>query len=260
MCAKRTPRTLQEVVTATERSARDQICEIGRRLYARGFAAGNDGNLSCRVRRGRRDAVVCTPTLICKGFMRPRDLCVVDLDGRRLTGKRPPTSELRLHLELYRADPAIRAVVHCHPPHATAFGIAGIDIPTGILPEVEIFLGVVPRAPYETPGTPAFARTVLPFVGRANTVVLSNHGTVSWAATLEHAYWQTEILDAYCRVLLLARQLGPIARLPAAKLRELLELKQQFGAAGDPRQTGELDLYINPTFGCPNTAAPAPKA
>lgn len=230
-----------------DKAARREMCEIGRRIYARQFAAGNDGNLSCRL---SDETFLCTPTLVCKGFMKPGDLCIVDLTGRQLSGKRPRTSEVLLHLEVYRHDPAVRAVVHCHPPHATAFGIARVDLPSGILPEVEVFLGVVPRAAYETPGGPDFASTVRPFVGRANTVLLANHGTVSWGPTLERAYWNTEILDSYCRILLLAQQLGHVERLPEPKVRELLDLKERFGIDPDPRRTRGSPLYVNRGFGC----------
>lgn len=210
-----------------EAALREQMCEIGRRLYARQFVAANAGNISCRLDPQR---VLCTPTLICKGFMRPDDLCVVDLTGRQLAGKRPPTSEIRLHLEVYRHGPNVRAVVHSHPPHATAFAVAREEIPDGVLPEVDVFLGRVPRAAYGTPGGENFAASVRPFVGKANTVVLSNHGVVSWGQSVEQAYWHTEMLEAYCHVLLLARQLGGIRRLGAAELRELRELRQRFGA------------------------------
>ena len=223
----------------------EEICEIGRRIYARGFAAGNDGNISGRL---SDNTVLCTPTFVSKGFMKPDDLCTVDLDGNQLAGSRDRTSEVLLHLAIYRADPAAKAVVHCHPPHATAFGVARVDVPTGILPEAEIFLGVVPRAEYETPGSAEFAETVLPFVGRANTVILSNHGTVSWGPTVERAYWCTETLDAYCRILLLSKQLGHIERLPAPKVQELLELKESFGLPPDPRLTESTGLYVNPEF------------
>lgn len=229
-----------------ERALREQICEIGRRIYARGFSAANEGNLSCRL---SADEVLCTPTLICKGFMKPDDLCVVDLEGRRISGQRQPTSEIRLHLEIYRGDVAARAVVHCHPPHATAFAVAGEDVPTGIHPEAEVFLGVVPSAPYETPGNWNFAATIRPFLGRANTVVLRNHGTVSWAAELERAYWTTEILDSYCRVLILARQLGRVVRLPPDKVEALLDLRKQFGMPEDARRASGTGLYVNAQFG-----------
>jgi L-fuculose-phosphate aldolase len=228
---------------SAEPDLRKQICEIGRRLYAKGFAAGNDGNISHRL---TDDLVLCTPTLICKGFMKPGDICTVHLGGRQLSGALRPTSEIRLHLAIYRGDPAVRAVVHCHPPHATAFGVAHEDIPSGVLPEVEIFLGIVPRAEYETPGSEGFANAIRPFIGRANTVVLSNHGTVSWGPSLERAYWCTEMLDAYCRVLLLARQLGNVERLPAAKIEELKELSRRFGASPDPSSLWRLPSGYDP--------------
>jgi L-fuculose-phosphate aldolase len=229
----------------SEWMVRQEICDIGRRIYARQFAAGNDGNISCRL---GEDLVLCTPTMICKGFMKPDDLCTINMNGKQLSGKRPRTSEALLHLEIYKQDPAVRAVVHCHPPHATAFGVARVDIPSCILPEVEIFLGVVPRADYETPGSPSFAETIRPFIGKANTVVLSNHGTVSWGESVEKAFWHTEILDAYCRILLLAQQLGHVERLSGSKVSELLDLKERFGAGRDPRlETG--NLCVNTEFG-----------
>jgi len=241
----------------SEWQLRQDICEIGRRLYARGFVAGNDGNVSCRLSAER---VLCTPTQICKGFMKPDDLCIVDLEGHLVAGKRHPTSEILLHLEIYRADPNTGAVVHSHPPHATAFGVARVGIPSCVLPEVEVFLGIVPRAEYETPGGRSFAETVRPFIGKANTVVLSNHGTVSWGPTVEKAYWYTEILDAYCRILLLAAQIGNVERLPEAKMQELLDLKERFGVGVDPRRAVGGPLCVHTEFGrrdAPQDAAPA---
>jgi len=231
---------------ANEWEIKKEICEIGRRLYAQGFAAGNAGNISYRL---SGNAVLCTPTQICKGFMKVDDLCEVDMDGKQIAGKRKRTSEVLMHLEIYQADASAKAVVHCHPPHATAFGVARVDIPTCILPEVEVFLGVVPRADYATPGGQRFAETVRPFVGQANTVVLSNHGTVSWGPTVERAYWYTEILDSYCRMLMLAKQLGHIERLPGAKVHELLDLREQFGAGTDPRRVHGGELCVNTEYG-----------
>ena len=225
---------------------KDEICEIGRRIYDRGFAAGNDGNISFRL---ADDTVLCTPTMISKGRMTPDDLCTVDLNGKQLSGRRKTTSEVLMHLRVYQGEPTAKAVVHCHPPHATAFGVAHEDIPSGILPEVELFLGIVPRARYETPGCRNFADTLSPFFGQANTVVLDNHGVVSWGPTVERAYWHIEILDAYCRMLILAKQVGNIERLPPEKIKELLDLKSNFGAGPDPRTTGDQELYVNPNFG-----------
>lgn len=201
-----------------EASLREQVCEVGRWLYARGLVAAFDGNLSCRLDDG---SVLCTPTMICKGRMRPDDLCVVDLEGAQLRGERKRTSEILLHLEIYKHAPSATAVVHCHAPHVLAFAMTGTSIPRGILPEVEVFLGDVPVTPYETPGTAAFAKLIIPVLGQTQIAVLSNHGVVSWDSTLERAYWWTEILDAYCRVLLLSKSLGEPRRLPPDKMAEL---------------------------------------
>lgn len=209
----------------TKSSLARDLCRIGQRLYQRGFSAANDGNLSCRLGPNR---VLCTPTLISKGFMRPADLCVVDLKGRQLSGRRRRTSEILLHLELYRLRPDVGAVVHCHPPHATAFAITRREVPGGVLPEADLFLGDVPIVPYETPGTAEFARLIGPHAATACTAILKNHGTVSWAADLERAFWWTEILDAYCRILLLAEPLGEIDVLPEAKRAELRALRGAF--------------------------------
>ncbi len=225
---------------------KEQLCEIGRRVYARGFAAANDGNISCRL--SDRE-VLCSPTMICKGFMKPDDICKVDMSGNQLDGRKKRTSEILLHLEIYKADPEVKAVVHCHPPHATAFSIAGEEIPTCVLPEVEVFLGVVPTATYETPGGAEFAKTIKPFIGKSNTVVLKNHGTVSWGPTLERAYWCTEILDAYCHMLTVAHQIGRVERISEPKVRELLDLKEQFGVGVDPRRLQNADLCVNTDFG-----------
>ncbi len=205
---------------------KEQICEIGRRVYQRGFAAANDGNISIRLNDRE---VLCTPTMVSKGFMKPDDICKVDYDGKQLAGSRKRTSEVLLHLVAYKLNPNVNAVVHCHPPHATAFAVAHEPIPKCVLPEVEVFLGEVPVARYETPGGQHFAETIVPYVKDCNTILLANHGTVSWGPTLELAYFNTEIIDAYCRILILARQLGRVNYFDEQKTRELLALKKRLG-------------------------------
>jgi L-fuculose-phosphate aldolase len=228
-----------------DRSLKELICEIGRRVYNKGFAAANDGNISIRV---GEDAVLCSPTMICKGFMKPEDICAVDMQGNQIAGKRKRTSEILLHLEIMRNRPDVKACVHCHPPHATAFAVANEAIPQCILPEIEVFMGEVPIAPYETPGGQDFAATVTPFLKSTNTIILKNHGTVSFGKTLEEAYWKTEILDAYCRILLLSHQLGKVDYLNEQKSRELLDLKKKLGF-DDPRFHNEdCDLCGNSAF------------
>ncbi len=225
---------------------KQEICEIGHKVYEKGFVAANDGNISYRISENH---VLCTPTLVSKGALKPDDICLVDMTGKQLSGKKKRTSEVMLHLEIYKANPKVRAVVHSHPPHATAFSVAGEEIPTCILPEVEVFLGPIPTAVYETPGAQAFAQTILPFVNSAKIVVLKNHGVVSWGETLQQAYWWTEILDAYCRILLIAKQVGRVERISPPKVEELLDLKERFGITDDPRRLQNADLCVNIDFG-----------
>lgn len=228
-----------------DRSLKAEICEIGRRVYNKGFAAANDGNISIRV---GENEVLCSPTMICKGFMTPEDICAVDLDGNQLAGRRKRTSEVLLHLTIMKHRPDVKAVVHCHPPHATAFAVANEPIPQCILPEVEVFMGEVPIAPYETPGGQKFADTVIPFLNATNTIILKSHGTVSFGKTLEEAYWKTEILDAYCRILMLSKQLGSVDYFSEKETRELLDLKKKLGF-DDPRFHNEdCDLCGNSAF------------
>jgi L-fuculose-phosphate aldolase len=226
---------------------KQEICEIGDRLYKRGFAAANDGNITYRI---SENEVLCTPAMCCKGFLKPEEIALIDMDGKQLAGPRPRSSEALLHLEILRARPDVRSVVHCHPPHATAFAIAREAIPSCVLPEVEMFLGNVPIAPYETPGGQAFAETVRPFVDRANIIILANHGTVSYGETVERAYWRTEILDAYCRMLILAKQIGRVAYISPEQGRELLDLKQRWDIP-DPRHAAQYtgsDLFADDVF------------
>ena len=149
------------------------------------------------------------------------------------------TSEIKLHLAIMKERPEIKSVVHCHPPHATAFGIAREPVPMCVLPEVEVFLGDVPIAKYETPGSQEFADTILPFVHKSQVIILANHGTVSFGETVERAYWWTEILDAYCRMLMLARGLGSVHYFSEPEERALLNAEAEMGhgrpAAGGGR-------------------------
>lgn len=204
---------------------KQQICDMGRRAYDRGLCAANEGNISVRL---SENEVLSTPTLICKGFMQPDDLCVVDMEGAQVGGRRKCTSEVLMHLAIYKARPDLRAVVHLHPPHATAFAVAREPIPTGIAPDVELLLGEVPTAPYALTGTQAMGDAVLPFVEQAKIVLMANHGTVSYDAELEKAYWWTEMLDAYCRIVLHARQLGNAQRLTDEQLAELAEARKKW--------------------------------
>jgi L-fuculose-phosphate aldolase len=231
----------------SEWKLREQMCEIGRRVYAKGFAAANDGNISYRL---SDDRVLCTPTRVSKGFMKPDDLCIVDMEGKQVSGKRKRSSEILLHLSVMKARADVRSCVHCHPPHATAFAVAHEPIPKCTMPEFEVFLGEVALAPYETPGTQMFADTVLPYVKDTDTIILANHGTITYGSDLEDAYFKTEIIDAYCRILILTKQLGTVNYYSDEKAAELIKIKPGLGIA-DPRLVKGLencDLCGNSLF------------
>lgn len=230
------------------REIKEQICDIGKRIYDRGFAAGNDGNISYRI---SENEVLCTPTMHSKGFLTPDDICTIDMEGTQIAGAKKRSSEALLHLEIMKERPEIKSVVHCHPPHATAFAIAREPIPQGILPEVEFFLGETPIAAYETPGGEALAATILPFVKKTNVIILANHGTVSYGDTVERAYWWTEVLDSYCRMLILARSLGSVHSISKEQCWELMELKKGWGFS-DARHAEDFpteEVLNHATFG-----------
>ncbi len=257
------PRAGHEPSTPPERvfhspeaeAAKAEIVAVGRKLWQRAYVDGNGGNISCRL---GPDAVLCTPTLVSKADLTPEDLCLVDMEGKQTGGCRPRTSEILMHLEIYKAVPEAKAVVHCHPPHATAYAITGRVPPTCVIPESEVFIGKVALAPYQTPGTQAFAEAILPFVKDHNTILLANHGIACWADTVTHAEWYAEVVDTYCHTLMLAAQLGaPLTHIPPEKAADLLALKKRLGLPDERLGLQECQLCDLPEI--PGTIAlPAP--
>ncbi len=219
---------------------RELMCEVGRRMYAREFVAAHEGNLSIRLADGN---VLCTPTMHCKGFLKPEELCIIDFEMNQIAGTLKPTSEIRLHLEVFRHRPDVRAVVHSHAPHATAFAVANKPFPCGVLAEPELFLGEVALAPFEVPGTEAFAESIRPFVKQTNAILLANHGIVTYAEDLERALWMTEILDAACRTVILSGSIGGPKRLSKEQSKELVKARNRYGFA-DPRNLDDPDLDV----------------
>lgn len=206
---------------------KEEIVRTGRKLWQRQYVDGNGGNISARV---SENYVICTPTLLSKGDLQVEDLALVDLENRRICGPRPHTSELLLHLEIYKTVPEAKAVIHCHPPYATAHAVAGVVPRLNLVPEQEVFVGPVALSPYETPGTQEFARTVRPLARDHNTILLANHGVVCWADTVTHAEWYVEIVDTYCKTVLIASQLRPeLPEIPPDKIAALLAIKQKLG-------------------------------
>ena len=242
-----------------------EICEVGKKLWQRAYVDGNGGNISYRI---GENAVICTPTLLSKGDMTPNDLCLVDLEGNQLIGCRPRTSEILMHLEIYKAEPKAKGVVHCHPPHATAYAITGQVPPTCVIPECEVFVGKVALVPYETPGTQDFADLIIPYVRDHNSILLGNHGIVCWGETVTRAEWFAEILNTYCQTLILAQQLGaPVSHIPNEKAAALLAIKKRLGlpdARHDMKECQLCDLpeppggIVRPPFPPRQAAAEMP--
>src|SRR6185369_15631536 len=211
---------------------KEQICDMGRRLWQRAYVDGNGGNMAVRV---GEDIAICTPTLVSKGFMKPEDMCLVDFEGNQLGGVKKRTSEILMHLQMMKKQPKAVATCHCHPPYSTGFAVAGVEPPTCMVPEYEVFASVA-IAPYRTPGTPEMGKLVSDLVDKHNVILMANHGVVAWSHnSIEDAYFKMEILEAYCRTILVASQLGrPVQTMTPSQLQDLLKVKQSLGIP-DPR-------------------------
>jgi L-fuculose-phosphate aldolase len=256
--ATRQPVNLKLFSTPEAEEIKKEICAVGRKIWMRQFVDGNGGNISYRI---GPNEVLCTPTLMSKFDLTPEDIGMVDLDGVQVAGKRPRTSEIFMHLEIYKNVPEAKSVVHCHPPHATAYAITGKVPPNGVIPEFEVFVGKVAISPYKTPGTTEFAQTVIPYVRDHNTVLLANHGIVCWADTVTHAEWFAEVLDTYCWTLMNASLLGvPLSYITEQQSTDLLGIKKKLGlpdARFDASRMKECQLA---DLEMPNSIAVSPSA
>lgn len=220
---------------------RDAFVEIGRRVWQRGWVAANDGNFSYRL---DGNLILATPTRISKGSLGRSDLVLIDLEGRQLAGTRALTSEIRLHLNVYRRRPDVRSVVHVHPPHATAFAATGTPVPKGVLEEFELYLGEVPHAPYCRAGSWDFAATIDPWIETHDALLLAHHGALTVGLDPFDAYYRMEVLEHSCRVFWLARSLTASSdwkRLAPEAVAKIIADKAADGAhdcrAGDPLPT-----------------------
>ncbi|MCX6616374.1 MAG: class II aldolase/adducin family protein [Acidobacteria bacterium] len=237
----------QELFRSPEATAiKEEIIRVGRKLWERQYVDGNGGNITYRI---TDDYVISTPTMCSKGDLTLEDFSLVDMEGRQVAGERPRSSEVLLHLEIFKAVPEARAGLHCHPPHATAYAITGSVPPRCVIPEHEVFIGTVVLTPYETPGTKAFAETVVPYARKHNTILLANHGVICWADTVTHAEWLAEVVDTYCRTLILAGHLGaPLSHIPEGKTADLLEMKKKLGLPDARFGLKECQLCDQPEF------------
>ena len=211
---------------STEGQLRADIVEVGRRMYARGYTASNDGNISVKL---GPDRLLMTPKSVCKGFMTPDMMCITDLDGRKLQGDRDPSSEMLMHLEVYRQRPDAQAVVHAHPPTATGFAVAGIPLDRAVLAEVICMLGSIPIAEYATPSTTELPDAVRKYIKAHDGLLLANHGALTCCRSLFSAYYKMETVEHFAKISLVARQLGGERVLSRDEVVKLQNLRDMYG-------------------------------
>lgn len=201
-----------------------EICEIGRRMYNRGYVAGNDGNISIRV----DDGIWATPTSVSKGFMEPEMLVKLDLNGNILEGNLKPSSEIKMHLEVYRERQDINAVVHTHSPFATAFACSNVKPDTKLLAEAVLFLGDIPLVEYGTPSTEEIPNKLKKYLTLGNAFLLQNHGALTLGKDLLRAYYNTENLEHFCHINAILMQIGDKSVISVENLTKLEQIKLKF--------------------------------
>src|SRR5881398_2547096 len=212
-------------IMSTELQHRRDIVSFGRALHERGYVAAMDGNLSVRLGENR---ILATPTAMCKGVMRPSDLVIVDMQGGRLGGKRDVSSEIAMHLLIYRLRPDIRGIVHAHPPTATGFAAAGLALNQPLVCEVVIGLGSIPLAKYGTPGTPELTDALEPLVPQYDAILMSNHGVVAYGSDLNHAYMKMETVEHFAQIALVTHLLGHQKPLGSEDLGKLMAARSKY--------------------------------
>ena len=213
-------------MTRIEEQIRADIVEAGRRLYARSYIASNDGNISARLDERR---VIATPKGVSKGFMTPDMMVIVDHEGRKVAGERDPSTELPMHLEIYRNRPDANAVVHAHPPIATGFAVAGIPLTRAVLAEVITTLGSIPIAAYGTPSTSELPEAVRKYIKAHDGMLLANHGAVTCGKDVMAAYYKMETIEHFATISLVARMLGREHLISREEVERLQGLRGMYG-------------------------------
>lgn len=214
---------------------REEMLRIGRLLHEKNLVAASDGNVSVRLPGGR---MLCTPTAMSKGMMEDGDLVVTDMEGRKLEGRRNPSSEMAMHRTIYQLRPEIHAVVHAHPPTATGFASAGLPLNQALVEEAILSLGCVPLAPYGTTGTPDLTAALRPLIPHYDAILLANHGVVTYAGELMGAYFKMETVEHFARISLVAHQLGRQVLLDRAQVERLVEARQRYEGVTTPVPSG----------------------
>ena len=221
-----------------EYEIKKQICDIGKRIYDKGMVASNDGNISVKI---GENEFLCTPTGVSKGFMTPDYICKVDGDGKVIsaTGNFRPSSEIKMHMRVYKQRPDVKAVVHAHPPVATAFTVAGVELDQHILPEAVIYFGHVPTCDYGTPTTMEIPDSLMPFIQKHDAFLLRNHGALAVGCDLQRALFLMEEVEFNAKICKYAMELGAVHEIPNDQLKKLMELRKKMNIPG--RHPG-LDL------------------
>ena len=228
---------------STESQLRADIVEVGRRMYARGYTASNDGNISVRL---GPDRLLMTPKSVCKGFMTPDMMCITDLEGRKIQGDRDPSSEMLMHLEVYRQRPDVQAVVHAHPPIATGFAVAGIPLDRAVLAEVLTTLGSIPIAAYATPSTRELPEAVRKYIKAHDGMLLANHGALTVGTDLYSAYYKMETIEHFAKISLVARLLGRENLISREEVMRLQGLRDTYGIKAPAPICADEDLPQDP--------------
>jgi L-fuculose-phosphate aldolase len=211
----------------SERHHRAEIVRFGRRIYELGYVAATDGNLSVRLGPNR---VLATPTSMSKGMMEPKDLVMVDMAGRKVSGRRNVSSEIAMHLLIYKLRPDVNAVVHAHPPTATGFAAAGMALDQALCSEVVITLGSIPLARYGCPGTKELSDGLEPLIPHHDAILMANHGVVTYGENLSHAYMNMETVEHFARIALVVHQLGRQQLLSGEDVDKLMAAREKYEA------------------------------
>jgi L-fuculose-phosphate aldolase len=211
----------------SEEEHRRDICNVGRRLYERLYVASTDGNISVRLDPKR---ILTSPTAHCKGMMTVEDLVITDLNGKKLAGRRNPSSELNMHLLIYRRRPDIHAVCHAHPPTATGYAAAGIPLNKALISEVVLALGCIPVARYGTPGTPELSEALEPLIQQYDAILMANHGVVTYGGDLLTAFFRMETVEHFAQVSLATELLGKQVLLSGGDVEKLLAARVRYGS------------------------------
>ena len=213
----------------TAEQIKQEICEVGHRLYNHGFVAANDGNISVKL---NDNEFYCTPTGVSKGSLTPDMIIKIDAEGNKLEGTLNPSSEIKMHLRVFRERPDVNAVVHAHPPVATAFTVAGIPLDRYILPEAVLTIGDVPTCAYATPSTMEIPDSLMPYIQEHDAFMLKNHGALTVGNTLTRAFFTMEEVEFNAKIMKYAMELGRIEEISEKKMYELMDLRVKMGLPG----------------------------